>query len=273
MRAMAVLPCFQRLLIISSVLHFYSFCVECSLVYYIPPSPDVWCPQLHCLSLSEFASNTSYYIKGETEISLFLLSGNHFLDVELTLINVDKFTMIQDTQDNGSVSIECTDQLGRFNVSNSTSVSIIGVHFVGCGGNSFALVNQFLLVNSFFEGLESTKRALVLHVVANATVVNCSFNSYSFNSTNNSEIYAGGVIIAFLSSVNIKDCTFSSNTAPNGAVLYVFTSSVVINDSVFTENMAKEGGVIYSFSKNPHFSLPKVFFLTTLLFWWSYRNL
>ena len=122
-----------------------------SKVHYITPSPNVSCPQEEsCLTLSQFAANSSSY--HETNISLLFLPGSHSLDRELSLTYVDIFSMTKDAQENETVFIECTSQSGRFDINETTFASIRGLHFIGCGGNTVTQVDQFVLEDTIFQG-------------------------------------------------------------------------------------------------------------------------
>ena len=245
---------FIRCLFSLVIISFHADFTEGSLLYYISPSPNVLCPQNPCLSLTQFAANYTHHINSGKDIALFFLPGHHVLHLELTLNNVDRFSMLKNVQETveGAVFIECTSQEGRLNINNTTSVLIADLHFIGCGGNSLAYVNHFVVEDTLFEGVVDTSRALILHVVDTATLVRCFFfsNTLSFTSTNASDLYAGGALISFTSSLSITNCTFTNNSAYYGAALDIFTSSVNISDSTFTNNLASEGGVIYSFFKS-----------------------
>jgi hypothetical protein len=61
--------------------------------YYITPSLSVDCPGDPCLTLPQFAANSTNYLGNETNVSLSFLPGNHSLDGELSLSNADNFSM------------------------------------------------------------------------------------------------------------------------------------------------------------------------------------
>ena len=89
--------------------------------YYIIPLLNIPCPQDACLTLSQFAANsTNYYLGNETNICLSFLPGNHSLDREISLSSADKISMTKDIGGNGTVFIECGSQSGRFNISETT---------------------------------------------------------------------------------------------------------------------------------------------------------
>ena len=90
--------------------------------HYITPSQDIPCPEVPCLTLSQFAVNSSNYTG---QISLIFLPGNHTLNRELILSGADNFSMA--SQDNETVTIECLSQSERFIVNETTFAAIKGV--------------------------------------------------------------------------------------------------------------------------------------------------
>ena len=245
---------FIELLVVTGLLT-YVYNVESGIQYYITPSPHSSCPEQPCLSLMLFAANTSQYIRNETDLSLILVPGNHTLDVELTLTNMYKFLMSRDVQDNGSRSaiIECKGQSARFNISNTTFISMAGLHLVGCGGNFFTMVNHFMLEDSIFQGIVGKSRALSLVEVGSAIVVNSVFISNLMGALPDSCIEAsatsaGGAIATLGSTVHVISSNFTNNSASHGGVFQVFVSSFSITNSTFTNNRAPCGGMLYAFS-------------------------
>ena len=85
--------------------------------------------------------------------------------------------MTKYTQDNETVSVECINQLGRFDVNETTFASIRGLHFTGCGGNTTNQVDRFVLEDTIFQGVEGRGTALVLNVVSTASIVRSAFIS------------------------------------------------------------------------------------------------
>ena len=122
--------------------------------YHIRPSLDVHCPGDPCLTLAQFAAGSTSYLDNETNISLSFLPGNHSLDRELSLSHADNFSMTKDIAGNGTVFVECCSQSGRFNISETTFATVKGLHFIGCGGNRVRQVEQFIVEDTIFEGVE-----------------------------------------------------------------------------------------------------------------------
>ena len=112
----------------------YAHCVNSELQYFITPSPDDSClteSQGDCLTLSQFAATSNNYIGHETEVVLLFLSGNHSLDVGLSLTELNNISIIKESQGNDSelAVIECTSHRVNFGISNVNFAIISGIHF------------------------------------------------------------------------------------------------------------------------------------------------
>ena len=77
-------------------------------VYYIQLTQNnPWPQYLACMTLSQFANSIKNYYKGsEINTFLFLLPGNHYLDRELSVANLNNFSMTKETQGIKSVTIK-----------------------------------------------------------------------------------------------------------------------------------------------------------------------
>ena len=206
--------------------------------YYVVPWLNATCGYDSCLTLSLFASISTSDSFNETGISLFLLPGNHSLDRELSLTLVQSISIVKVAQEE-TVTVECTNQLARFRISETANISIQGLHFIGCANNSLTLVEHFLLFDAIFQGLEGYQRgrALTLVGVRSATIANTTF-------THNSD---GGVMYMQQSSLDITNSTFIKNrAAANGGVLVAINSSFIIVSSTFTNNIASSGGIFFT---------------------------
>ena len=86
---------------------------------------------------------------------------------------------------NGTVFIECSSQLGKFTISETTfaTVTIMGLHFIGCGDNRVSQVEQFIVEDTIFEGVEGRDTALVLNEVTAAGIAASSFLSNTHGSS------------------------------------------------------------------------------------------
>ena len=203
--------------------------------YYIKPSSNDPCPHDPCLTLSEFTAATDYFSSYHSNISLSFLAGNHNLDAELHIIfYVYNFSMTKNVQGPGTVIIKCSSQSGRFNVSESSFVSIKDLNFIGCGGNRASQVKQFIVEGTIFQGVESRGTVLILNNVTVASIARSSFLSnkhspyfeqhtlVSYDSDQykldylylkrNSSFSVGGALYTAFSKVSITNCKFEYNS-------------------------------------------------------------
>ena len=215
--------------------------------YYITPSLSVRCPGDPCLTLPQLAANSTSYLGNETNISLTFLPGNHSLDGELSLSHADNFSMTKVIGGNGTVFVECGSQSGRFNISETTVAAIKDLHFVGCGGNKVSQVEQFIVEDTIFEGVEGRGTALVLNEVTDASIARSSFLS---------NIHASifDAISSFASDQEILNYLYL-NRNPSlavGGALYTAFSNVSIVGSKFTDNRAEIGGALFAHNSSLH---------------------
>ena len=232
-----------------------------SKVHYITPSLDGPCPQnSSCLTLSQFAANSSYI---EMNTSLLFLPGNHTLDRELLLAQVNNFSMTKDGVGNETIFVECSNHSGRFHISETTSVSINGLHFIGCGSNNVSQVNWLTITSSTFQGVQEGNTVLVLNEVSVATIVRCSFLSNSLhlkinvstiNSVNEFLDYVyfqrstpSGMLYMAFSNVSIISSKFMHNRADIGGALVAHNSSLYLDRNTYSNNTANFGGVMVTF--------------------------
>ena len=232
-------------------------------VHYITPSLDIPCPKVPCLTLSQFAANSSKYSE---HISLILLPGNHTLNRELILSGADNFSM--ESQENETVMIECTSQYERFNVNETTFATIKGLHFIGCGGNTVTRVEELVVEDTIFQGVEGEGRgtALVLNQVNFTKIRECMFISntpgnnsehhrvkefirdlfllYRFGLEQDDLVSVGGALLTTSSNVSFTKTKFVSNEAEIGGVLLAYKSIISISQCIYNYNGALHGGVM-----------------------------
>ena len=232
-----------------------------NLSYYITPSQDIPCPKDPCITLSQFAANSS---KDSGHISLIFLPGNHTLNRELVLSGADNFSM--KSQDNETVTIECLSQYERFSVNETTFATIKALHFIGCGGNTVTSVKELVVEDTIFQGMEGEGKgtALVLNQVNFTKIRECMFISNTPG--NNSErhrvgefirdpkilsdvgleeddlISVGGALLTTSSNVSVTKTKFHSNEAEIGGVLLAYKSIISISQCTYSYNRAFYGG-------------------------------
>ena len=128
-------------------------------VYYITVNSNDLCTvQPHCLTLSQFAANSSRYLHSDNTTLIFLSGTHHLSNVNLTLSNMKNFTM---KSENSAALIKCTND-SSMHFSQSQSIYITDLKFIGCGGNQITQVKEFLVTDTTFEGQENSGTALEL---------------------------------------------------------------------------------------------------------------
>ena len=242
--------------------------------YYITPSPNIPCPQDPCLTLSQFAADFSNYHGNETNMSLSFLPGNHSLDRELSLFLADNFIITKDIANSGpgNVFVECVNQLGRFNISMTTFAVIKGLHFIGCGGNRVSQVEQFIVEDTIFQGVEGRGTALerneLLTILAALTSLSTNthgstFEHYGFSPNSSNQdilnyVYlkrnsaVGGALYIVFSNISITSSKFTHNTAEIGGALFAHNSTLLVIGSTYSYNIASFGGIIITSESSVH---------------------
>ena len=231
--------------------------VTYSKVHYITPTPNGPCPQnSSCLTLSQFAANSTY---NDTDISLLFLPGNHTLDRELLLAQVNNLSMTKDGLDNETVFVECSTHYGRFRISETISVSLKDLHFISCGSNSVSRVKWLTITGTTFQGVQNRNTVLELNEVSNATIVETCFLSNSLNYPNISRLYfdkemldyvyfqrstPSGALYTSFCNVSIISSKFMHNRADIGGALVAHNSSLFLARSTYSNNTANFGGVM-----------------------------
>ena len=231
---------------------------------YITPSVDSLSPRVPRHTLSKFAADPSNYTGNDTNISLVFLPGNHTLEGELFLYGANNLSM--ESHGNETVVIECASQSARFVVNETKIVSIKQLHFIGCGGNTVNTVEELLVEDTIFQGVEGEGRgtALVLADVTFAKIsessfISCTPDIYSLRKfvrdqdllyyliiNDLRDLSAGGALLTTSSNVLVTDTNFIHNTAELGGVLLAYQSSITITQCTYSYNRANFGGVMFT---------------------------
>ena len=236
-----------------------------SKVHYITPcnheSLDSPCPQnaSSCLTLSQFAANSSH---NETHVSLLFLPGHHTLDQQLLLAHGHNFSMNKYTKDNETVFVECISRLGRFDISETISVSIKSLNFIGCGSNRVSRVTWLMIADSTFRGVKDQSTVLEINNVSTTKIVRSMFlNNTLEHYDSNTSLYlksydevldytyhqrnmSSGVLYTAFSNVSVVSCRFMYNRAGIGGALVAHNSSLHIDRSTVSYNTANFGGAM-----------------------------
>ena len=228
--------------------------------YYITPSLDSPCPKDPCLTLTQFAANSS---NCTGNVSLIFLPGNHCLDSMLKVSGADNFSM--KPRDNELVTVECKSQSGQFVVYETTFASIKCIHFNGCGGNTVTKAKHLVVNDIIFYGVEGSGEgrgtALVLNEVNFAEIIGSSFisNTPGVNSEHHyvrefitdpdilqklaleedDLVTVGGALLTTSSNVSVTNTKFVLNEAEIGGVLLAYTSIITISQCTCSNNRAR----------------------------------
>ena len=214
-------------------------------VFYITPKISDVCNMQPCLTLSQFAANSSNYIHSAT--TLVFLSGTHYLSkVNLTLSNVEDFMM---KSESSTVQIKCAND-SHIQISQSRCIHIINLQFIGCGGNQVKHVEEFLVNNTNFVGQENSGTALEL-TETTAQIVNSAFVSNRNGSYREFAIplyyhrfhaFIGGAIIATKNTnINISRSKFKDNSADYGGAIFADNSIIYMTGNVSFNNNTVSG--------------------------------
>ena len=224
--------------------------VSCN-VFYVVPSQDYSCFPDSCITLSMFADNSYYHDRNSTSnITLFIAGGNHSLDAGFTVSNAAEFSMVSVNDTDMSSMITCT-QRSHFNISNVDYANIIGLIFVGCGGNTVVSANKLNIQRSTFIGYGNTTTSLTL-IESNVSLVETNFSENQMGSYRSEKTLplslirqypvgatVGGALVVTNSTLTVDNCHFEGNQAnAGGAIFSELESSTIIRNSTFTFNKA-----------------------------------
>ena len=214
-----------------------------SAVHYVTPSQGIQCPEgesMNCLTLSMLAANTSDFF--DADMTLIFLSGNHILQTDLIMANIDKL-LILTTNASVTASITCSSGVD-LKFTNVTQLNISGLEFIGCS-STIELVDQFTLEDAGFHGGDYSS-ALQL-IQTNTNIVRTYFTSNTVGILKNIPsvpyINSGDYYYSYLGRGQFS---YQSINARAGGALLVTSSKVEISSSHFESNEAEVGGAIFS---------------------------
>lgn len=219
-------------------------------VHYIIPSNGHPCDADSCLTLSQFAYNSTSLIDSNT--TLLITGGNHYLDKEIAVSNVERFTMLS-TNGTSITSINCN-TCSNLTFTNIGHVQIYDLTIIGCGNSSFSMVNQLTIQQSRF--LNSTGTSIRIINGTNANITGTFFSSNIIGTCKKNLTYlqmtsttaykissctvrVGGAVIMSNSTITMDNCTFEDNSANiGGAIFCELGSNVSVSNSEFNSNHA-----------------------------------
>lgn len=202
-----------------------------------------------CLTLSQFASNTSNYLHFSTTLNFQPAAGNHSLD---TTLNVKAIVSLQLIESNTvfplgtSIVCEHSNNLDLYNVS---FVHIRGLGFIGCSGFRGELIGQLLIEGTTFLGQTNSNSALEL-VRSNAKINRSYLTSNQVGNLKTlfvmnlqrggyPAVLAGGAIILTRSNIEIIESSFIQNKAEAGGAIFCERhSNITVVNSIYRQNHA-----------------------------------
>lgn len=190
-----------------------------------------------CVTLSQFV-NSDYYL--ESTITLILQRGNHNLDIEMSVVNIMEFRMIN--SEGTSSSIVCKGQ-ARILVEKVESALIKSLTFVGCREIVFNEVNNLHIENSVFTSSKNDCTALMLNSTTLTTIARSSFSSNKGGIQQFGQV-SSTILATRASQIYIKDSIFQNNHADHkGTVYSELGSTIEFSGCRFLNN---QGGAIYA---------------------------
>ena len=227
-------------------------------VYYVIPSSNTACPEegMPCFTLSQYATKPSNYFASTT--TLILLPGNHILDLELSIGNIQLLIVASNTISNSDTSITCH-QSAKFTFQTINVVSMRGIVFLGCVNNKVARLEQFTLEDCSFQGQGRNGTGLEVNEVFTANIIRSSFTSNTGREILREygrRRQTGGAIIVENSrlGITISDSTLNNNTVTGdsgcGGAVYAESSPITIVNSTLNSNTVNGytgiGGAVYA---------------------------
>ena len=225
-------------------------------VLHIIPSPNDPCPESPCLTLTQFAADSSKYLHANSILTLVFMSTHYALNSTLVFRGVDSvLVQLSNSTTSSSATIICNGKSGRLDFEYIQNVHISGLVFLGCGGNKVQSVSSFILEDSSFQGQKNHSGSALMFNKTTARIIRSEFNSNSGSYTAVrwpwNLLSTGGAIIVNNSNIIIIQSTFGGNFAQLGGSIYGNHSSniTVINctfDGTSSTNLTRFGGGVYA---------------------------
>ena len=185
-----------------------------------------------CVTLSQFVSNPSAYLRNSSHMDLVFLPGYHILQSVLTLKDFDQvlhFGMIGRKFSTG-VIIQ-GEGSARLEFSGIPEVRMEHIKFINLYSSKFDAISDNLLINncSFIKG---NGTAVELEYNGHVSLSNCRFISnigspheVAETAQSNQLYLAGGALYLLENGMILMDgCTFINNSAEVGGVIYAMSS-------------------------------------------------
>ena len=238
-------------------------------VYYVGPT-KLSNDADHHLTLSQFVKNSSDYLRNDTQ--LIFASGNYSLESKFLIENVHSFSISVESILSSRAVIVC-DHNGEFEFSNTTTVNVTGLDFVGCFENHVISVGHFRIEHSRFYGEAQLVNGTVLNIdESTATLDRVAFISTVQVSIPNDAVHlnlsdscpdSATVVLSRKSITVISQSWFEGNNVGLGRVIENYDSDITILNTIFADNSAATscyGGREGPFQTFQSFSFPNLTF-------------
>ena len=211
-----------------------------SAIYYLTPLSNQSCPtEQNCQHLSEFSANVSNDDDNiDNNLTIVLVPGRHSLNQNLSFSNMVSLNLY--SLMDSSATIVCASSAFLF-FEDFEQVYIHNVNFVGCGGNLVRNVDEFILQETTFEGVQSSGTALTV-VNTTADIIDCIFVRNQFG-TMVEGVRSLQIITSDINWFLVGDVT--GIVQVGGAIISSF-SNISISGSTFENNRAGVGGDIFT---------------------------
>ena len=239
---------FTVVLVAALFINTFSYCSAENMYCVIPATASCSsCPHdsVNCTTLHEYAQEAELYFTSNTTI--VFVSGDHTLDMNITVANVDRLTMRGESSSGKIATVACSGPVG-LSFTSMVEFKICSLAFTSCS-RLFRYAN--IVLGYMYTPVYG---AMYLQSTQYAELVNCSFHDNDgtallVDNTNitlagNTEfthnracgnIVLGGAIIAVSSNLTFTgNTTFLSNSAISGQ--YPFNGSAVGGGAIYTSD-------------------------------------
>ena len=237
----------------------------------IIPTADSPCPGEFtgepCLTLQQYVANPSL----SSNITLELHSGNHRLDSQLSVADINSFTM----RANATVTVTCSQQLRSssyewFRFDRVQQLHVTGITFIGCRMYLWYVTNVTFVRDSFVNKtmpsccrsgtalyIQSSTSVMIRQcIISNnrgyQTIYGIIIGTFTFDqSTINNNLYFNSIFLsspysAYTTNISILNSNFSGNYDYSGVVYVENARGVTIHNTHFNNNRAgQRGGAVY----------------------------
>ena len=209
----------------------------------VKPNSTTLCDDEPCFTLSEYVQNPSKYFN-TSNITLQFLPGNHTLDSNLTIADIQQLNIVGNTTSLTPSRVNCTGSNVGFEFRNISEVRVRDMTFTSCGK-----LHTIYIVRSW-----SVYYAVRFESVEHIEAVDCVFHDNygtALGIFNSSAVFSGNNMF----SSNCRNCSTGGEcgTPCFGGGIYVQASGANFSGiTIFKENSAGRwfGGGIYAWNNS-----------------------